>query len=89
MIELIEPTRRPSVNPAFVGALRQAYAQVLGPAAEFLFEDVAAALGVDTMSLRPERFSDFLRSLADAIDDPAARTRFIDRIKALRTQFGI
>jgi hypothetical protein len=89
MIELIEPTRRASVNPAFVGALRQAFAQTLGPAAEFLFEDVAAALGVNTMSLRPEQFSDFLRSLADAIDDPAARTRFIDRIKALRTQFGI
>ena len=89
MIELIEPTRRSSVNPAFIGALRQSYAQILGPAAEFLFEDVATALQVDTMSLRPERFSDFLRGLADAIDDPNARARFIDRIKALRHQFGI
>jgi Domain of unknown function (DUF4388) len=89
MIELLEPVRLASVNPGFVGALRQIYAEALGPAAEFLFDDVANGLGIDTRSLRPDRFSDFLRGLADAIDDPNARTRFIERLKQIRTQFGI
>ena len=89
MIELIEPVRRASVDPAFVGALRQVYAEILGPAAEFLFDDVAANLSIDTRSLRPEGFSNFLRGLADAIDDPTARTRFIERLKQIRARFGI
>lgn len=89
LIELIEPARRASVDPAFVGALRQAYGEVLGPAAEFLFDDVATQLSIDTRSLRPESFSTFLRGLADAIDDPNARARFIERLKQLRARFGI
>lgn len=89
MIELIEPVRRASVDPAFVGALRQVYGEIIGPAAEFLFDDVAANLSIDTRSLRPEGFSHFLRGLADAIDDPTARARFIDRLKQLRAKHGI
>jgi Domain of unknown function (DUF4388) len=77
------------IDPRFTRALREVYSRILGPASQFLWEDVSGDLGVTAEALPASRFGDFLRGLANTIDDPSARDQFIKALTQLRAQFRI
>jgi hypothetical protein len=77
------------IDPRFTRALREAYTKIVGPAAQFLWEDVAAENGINPEMLVSSRFGNFLRGLAGTIDDPTARDQFIKMLTQLRAQFRI
>ena len=78
-----------TIDPRFTAELRKAYAKSVGPAAEFLFDDVCNELQINPAILPAPQFSDFLRGLAGAIDDGATRDRFIQALTELRAKYRI
>ena len=90
------PSKTPTLPPApqfidarFIKSLREAYVKILGPAANFMWEDVSSELGVNPEALPNPQFSGFLRGLAGAIDDASAREQFIRILTQLRAQHRI
>jgi hypothetical protein len=80
---------RTNIDPRFTAELRQAYSKSVGPAAEFLFDDVCNELKINPASLPANQFSDFLRGLAGAVDDKQARDRFVQALSDLRAKYRI
>jgi hypothetical protein len=78
-----------TIDPRFTAELRQHYAKSVGPAGEFIFDDVCVDLKINPASLPAAQFSDFLRSLAGAVDDNTARDRFIQALTELRAKYRI
>jgi Domain of unknown function (DUF4388) len=77
------------IDVRFTRALREAFNKIIGPAAQFLWEDVAAENGINPDMLVSSKFGNFLRGLANTIDDPTARDQFIKVLTQLRAQFRI
>jgi Domain of unknown function (DUF4388) len=77
------------IDVRFTKALREAFTKIVGPAAQFLWEDVAADNGINPEMLVASKFGNVLRGLAGTIDDPAARDQFIKVLTQLRAQFRI
>jgi Domain of unknown function (DUF4388) len=80
---------RSTIDPRFTAELRQAFSKSIGPAAEFVFDDVCRDLKVNPAILPANQFSDFVRGLANAVDDNAARDRFIQALTELRAKYRI
>jgi hypothetical protein len=78
-----------TIDPRFTAELRQSYSKSVGPAAEYIFDDVCNDLKINPASLPAAQFSDFLRSLAGAVDDNTARDRFIQALTELRAKYRI
>jgi hypothetical protein len=78
-----------TIDPRFTAELRQAYARSVGPAAEYIFDDVCNDLKINPASLPAAQFSDFLRALAGAVDDSTARDRFVQALTELRAKYRI
>jgi hypothetical protein len=102
MLEAINPNQQPgnathsgtapiikAIDPRFTAELRTSYARSVGPAAEYIFDDVCLDLKINPASLPAVQFSDFLRALAGAVDDAAARDRFIQALTELRAKYRI
>jgi hypothetical protein len=79
----------PTIDPRFTAELRQSYSRSVGPAAEYIFDDVCNDLKINPASLPAAQFSDFLRALAGAVDDSNARDRFIKALTELRAKYRI
>jgi hypothetical protein len=77
------------IDVRFTRALREAFNKIIGPAAQFLWEDVATDNGLNPDMLVSSKFGNFLRGLANTIDDPTARDQFIKVLTQLRAQFRI
>ena len=90
-IELANKATQPDIviDPRFTRALREAFTKIMGPASQFLWEDVAADNGINPETLISSKFGNFLRGLANTIDDPTARDQFIKVLTQLRAQFRI
>jgi Domain of unknown function (DUF4388) len=78
-----------TIDPRFTAELRQSYSKSVGPAAEYIFDDVCNDLKINPASLPAAQFSDFLRTLAGAVDDIAARDRFVQALTELRAKYRI
>ena len=78
-----------TIDPRFTAELRQSYSKSVGPAAEYIFDDVCNDLKINPASLPAALFSDFLRALAGAVDDNTARDRFIQSLTELRAKYRI
>ena len=83
-----EPVKQ-HIDPRFTAELKLAYLSGVGPAAEYLFDDVCNELRVNPALVPAEQFSDFLRGLAGAIDDTTTRDRFIQALTQLRAKYRI
>ncbi len=78
-----------TIDPRFTAELRQNYSKSVGPAAEYIFDDVCNDLKINPASLPAAQFSDFLRALAGAVDDNTARDRFVQALTELRAKYRI
>ncbi len=78
-----------TIDPRFTAELRQSYSKSVGPAAEYIFDDVCNDLKINPASLPAAQFSDFLRALAGAVDDSNARDRFVQALTELRAKYRI
>ncbi len=78
-----------TIDPRFTAELRQSYSKSVGPAAEYIFDDVCNDLKINPASLPAAQFSEFLRSLASAVDDSNARDRFVQALTELRAKYRI
>ena len=74
------------VEHALVIGLQQAFMHCAGLNAPNLWTNCATRLGVNPEALAIARFVEFLRLLADSIDEPTGKSRFIEAISLLRKQ---
>jgi hypothetical protein len=85
----VAKTGTTTISNEFTLELRKAYMGLLGPAGQFLYQDVCRDLNVDLAQLPASRFSEVLRALADSIGDAHTREKFVQVLVQLRSKYGI
>jgi hypothetical protein len=79
----------PMVDVRIMQALRQACISSLGPVGALVFDGALEDVRISVSTLPQGRWGAFLQVLAQSIDEPNSRARFVKAVSEMRARFGI